>query len=322
MLDGLIYAFLFDGEGGAKELQAEEIAGWQPDHGLMWLHLDYSKPDVQRWISGESGLDPVTVSALLAEETRPRASVAGKSLLMSLRGVNLNPGADPEDMVSIRLWSDGQRIISSRRRRLLSMDDIVGQIRNGNGPRTAAEFITLLAFRLTARMHDAIDELEDGVAELEEAVLTGSRQAMRAELSAMRRELIALRRYIAPQREALSRIQMEAPSWFDDMQKLRMRETADRLMLYIEVLDSVRERATVAQEELINQMSEEANRRMYVLSIVAAIFLPLGFFTGLLGINVGGMPGADNGWAFWAVCGICVAVVVWEVLLFRKKRWL
>jgi zinc transporter len=322
MLDGLIYALLFDGEGGAKELQAEEIADWRPEQGLMWLHFDYSKPDVQRWISDESGLDPVTVSALLAEETRPRASVAGRSLLMSLRGVNLNPGADPEDMVSIRLWSDGQRIISSRRRRLLSMDDIVGQIRNGNGPRTAAEFITVLASRLTARMHDAIDELEDGVAELEEAVLTGSRQAMRAELSAMRRELIALRRYIAPQREALSRIQLEAPGWFDDLQKLRMRETADRMMLYIEVLDSVRERAGVAQEELANQMSEEANRRMYVLSIVAAIFLPLGFFTGLLGINVGGMPGADNGWAFWVVCGICVTVVVWEVLLFRKKRWL
>ncbi len=322
MLDGLIYAFLFDGEGGAKELQADEIASWQPDQGLMWLHFDYSKPDVQRWISEESGLDPVTVSALLAEDTRPRASVTGKSLLMSLRGVNLNPGADPEDMVSIRLWSDGQRIVSSRRRRLLSMDDIVGQIRSGNGPRTAAEFITVLAARLTARMHDAIEELEDDVAELEEAVLTESRQAMRTELSAMRRELIALRRYIAPQREALSRIQLEAPGWFDDLQKLRMRELADRLMLYVEILDSVRERAGVAQEELVNQMSEEANRRMYVLSIVAAIFLPLGFFTGLLGINVGGMPGADSGWAFWAVCAICVTVVVWEVLLFRKKRWL
>ncbi|MBB3048326.1 zinc transporter [Litorivivens lipolytica] len=322
MLDGLIYAFLFDGDGGAKELQAEEIEGWAPDQGLLWLHFDYSKAEAQHWITEKSDLDPIAVSALLAEETRPRASVAGKTLLMALRGVNMNPGADPEDMVSIRLWSDGKRIISSRRRRLLSVDDIISKIRNGTGPTTAAEFIALLAAQLTARMHDAIDELEDQVAELEEQVLTESRQAMRAELSDMRRELIALRRYIAPQREALNRIQLDAPSWFDDMQKLRMRETADRLTLYIEVLDSVRERAGVAQEELNNQISEEANRRMYVLSIVAAIFLPLGFFTGLLGINVGGMPGADNGWAFWFVCGICVAVVVWEVLLFRRKQWL
>ncbi|WP_372798551.1 zinc transporter ZntB, partial [Litorivivens sp.] len=315
MLDGLIYAFVFDGEGGARELSGDEIDGWSADQGTLWLHFDYSKAGSQHWITEKSGLDPIAVSALLADETRPRASVSGNTLLMSLRGVNMNPGADPEDMVSIRLWSDGQRVISSRRRRLLSVDDIIGEVRGGNAPFSAADFIALLASRLTTRMHDAIEELEEDVSLLEESVLTESRQVMRAELSALRRELIALRRYIAPQREALSRIQLEAPKWFDDMQRLRMRETSDRMMLYIEVLDSVRERAAVTQEELVNQISEESNRRMYVLSIVAAIFLPLGFFTGLLGINVGGMPGADEALAFWLVCGICVTVVVWEIWL-------
>lgn len=322
MLDGLIYAFLFDGQGGARELEAQEVDRWTPDQGFLWLHFDYSKAGTQHWITEKSGLDPINVSALLAEETRPRASVVGNTLLMSLRGVNMNPGADPEDMVSIRLWSDGQRVISTRRRRLLSVDDLINQIRSGDGPSSAAEFIAVLASRLTTRMHDAIETLEEDVSALEESVLTESRQAMRAELSDLRREMIALRRYIAPQREALNRIQIEAPKWFDDMQRLRLRETADRMMLYIEILDSVRERASVTQEELVNQISEEANRRMYVLSIVAAIFLPLGFFTGLLGINVGGMPGADEALAFWLVCGICIAVVVWEIWLFRKKQWL
>lgn len=322
MLDGLIYAFLLDGQGGGQELTAEQIAAWQESDGLLWLHFDYSKPDVARWLHEASGLDPVPVSALLAEETRPRTSVAGSQLLMSLRGVNLNPGADPEDMVSIRIWSDSKRIISSRHRRLLSMDDMVSYIRRGDGPKNAAEFINFLASRLTARMHDAIENAEDDVAALEEDVLTMNRQEMRTELSALRRQLIALRRYMAPQREALNRIQMESPPWFDDYQKLRMRETADRMMLYIDVLDSVRERAAVTQEELVNQLSEEFNKRMYVLSIVAAIFLPLGFFTGLLGINVGGMPGADDGIAFWVVCAMCIAVVVGEVILFRRKRWL
>ncbi len=322
MLDGLIYAFLFDGKGGAQPLDADQIDNWKEADGLLWLHFDYSKPEVASWLENNSGLDSVAVSALLAEETRPRASTAGSQLLMSLRGVNLNPGADPEDMVSIRIWTDNKRIISSRRRRLLSMDDIVNFIRRGEGPKNAAEFISFLSSRLTARMHDAIEQAEDDVAELEEEVLTANRQAMRTELSALRRQLISLRRYMAPQREALNRIQLEAPPWFDDFQKLRMRETADRMMLYVDVLDSVRERAAVAQEELVNQLSEEFNKRMYVLSIVAAIFLPLGFFTGLLGINVGGMPGADQSVAFWIVCVMCVVVVIGEVILFRKKRWL
>ncbi|MDD3800353.1 MAG: CorA family divalent cation transporter, partial [Novosphingobium sp.] len=56
--------------------------------------------------------------------------------------------------------------------------------------------------------------------------------------------------------------------------------------------------------------------------IVAAIFLPLGFVTGLLGINVGGMPGVDDGRAFWVVVGLCSAIMLFQLYLFRKWKWL
>jgi hypothetical protein len=65
---------------------------------------------------------------------------------------------------------------------------------------------------------------------------------------------------------------------------LRIREVSDRLIRNIEDLDAVRGRAAVTQEELLSRLSEQMNSRMYVLSVVAAIFLPLGFLTGLLGI--------------------------------------
>ena len=67
-----------------------------------------------------------------------------------------------------------------------------------------------------------------------------------------------------------------------------MREVSDQLARYLEDLDEARDRAAVTQEELVNRLSEQMNNKMYILSIVAAIFLPLGFLTGLLGINVGG----------------------------------
>ena len=96
----------------------------------------------------------------------------------------------------------------------------------------------------------------------------------------------------------------------------------DRLAQYIETLDSIRERAAVSQEELVNQISEESNSRMYVLSIVSAIFLPLGFATGLLGINVGGIPGAENHYAFAIFIGILVALAGGLLVFFRYKKWL
>jgi len=84
----------------------------------------------------------------------------------------------------------------------------------------------------------------------------------------------------------------------------------------------VRERAALAQEELQGLVSEQINERMYVLSLVAAIFLPLGFFTGLMGINVGGMPGVESSDAFWVVVALCVVVMLVLAVVFRYKKWL
>jgi zinc transporter len=87
-------------------------------------------------------------------------------------------------------------------------------------------------------------------------------------------------------------------------------------------MDAVRERATVTQDELASRLSDQLNRRMYVLSIVAAIFLPLGFLTGLLGINVAGIPGAEYPKAFMVFTVGLFALVLFLVWLFRWKHWL
>ena len=89
-----------------------------------------------------------------------------------------------------------------------------------------------------------------------------------------------------------------------------------------EIVDAVRERAALAQEELLSVVSEQMNERMYVLSLVAAVFLPLGFFTGLMGINVGGMPGVEDSEAFWVIVAICIAVMLALGVVFRWKKWL
>lgn len=83
----------------------------------------------------------------------------------------------------------------------------------------------------------------------------------------------------------------------------------------------IRERAAVTQEELQSRLAEQQNIRMYVLSIVAAVFLPLGFLTGLLGINFGGIPGADNPAAFGIFAGLLLVIVVVEISFFRSRKW-
>lgn len=319
--NGLVVSFQLNGMGGGTALDWQGISELWSSDSPIWVHLDYTHERSRSWLREQSGIDDVSIEALLAEETRPRTTLIQGNLLVILRGVNLNPGSDPEDMVSIRVWTDGKRVISTRKRKLLSISDICQEIERGEGPASVGEFLLALADRLSIRMNGVISQLDDGIDDLEQQVLSLESHQLRPRLSAMRRETITLRRYLSPQRDALARLTSERFDWLSDVDRAGLREVTDRTVRYIEELDAARERAIVVQEELMSRLSEQMDRRMYVLSIVAALFLPLGFLTGLLGINVGGIPGTDNPGAFSVVATGLLSVLIVQIVLFRWKRW-
>ena len=109
---GLIHAMLLDGRGGARDMSWDAVASWQPEQGARWLHFNFDEEAAQQWLVHHSGLNDIASGALITPETRPRAVSRGDNLLLALRGVNLNPGAEPDDMVSVRLWTDGKQVIS------------------------------------------------------------------------------------------------------------------------------------------------------------------------------------------------------------------
>ena len=318
----LICAYLFDGRGEGRAIDWAGVRAHRPEDGWLWIHLLRDSPGSRAWLEGESGIDEILREALLSNESRPRCEGYGDGLLLSLRGVNLNPGADPEDMVALVLWATAGRVVSVRRRRINAVDAIRAAIEAGNAPATAGDFIAILAEGLVERMGPVIDSLEEEVADLEEEILAGRHEGVRLKLADLRRTAISLRRYIAPQREAMSRLLAQQLPWISAIDQRWFREVADRITRYVEDLDAARERAQIVQEELAARMSEQINRNMYVLSIITAIFLPLGLLTGYLGINVGGIPGAESRWAFTIVGLGLLTIASLQLWLLRRLKWL
>ena len=305
-----------------------ELVPWNPGDmitdtpELTWLHLNYSDQDARAWLPDADLLERPAAESLFDEETRPRVLHHGTGLLLTLRGVNLNPGAEPEDMVSIRLWVDERRIISTRKRRLRSVLEIRAALQEGHGPESSGQFLAMLLDKLTRNIGTVVEDLEEGMADVEEKILEAPGTDARQALADIRRRAVSLRRYLGPQRDALARLVTERVSWMSTDELFRIRETADELIRHIEDLDAVRERAALAHEEFVNHFSEQLNRRMFLLAVVTMIFLPLGFFTGLFGINVGGIPGAQSPWGFWGFCLSMGAVAAGIVLFFKHNRWL
>lgn len=319
---GLVCAYLRSPQGNWAEAGWPEVQSWKPEQGLLWIHLDREARASRDFIQRTSGVDPIVQEALLTEETRPRALSMGDGLLLILRGVNLNPGANPEDMVSLRVWAEPARLITTRHRPVMAVNDLRERLATGGGPDNVGDLVIQLATRLVDRMSGVIEELDDDEDALEDQIVGEQRRETRSDLARIRRQAIALRRYLAPQRDALSRLQGEELGWLDGQRKARLREVTDRVIRYVEDLDAVRERAAVIQDELMNRLSDHMNGNMYLLTIVASVMLPLGFITGLLGINVDGIPGSENTpWAFAAVCVALAVIVVLEIWVLRRRRW-
>jgi len=318
----ILFAWEFDGNGGGRSLARDEVSQEIKADVLAWVHMDASHPDTRAWLCKEVNyLDDLILDALLADETRPRLLEFDEGVLLILRGVNLNEGANPEDMVSIRLWIDAHRIISLERRNVKAVRDIESRLLKGKGPKNAGDFLAQITYRLFERMEPVLSTLDENTDDIEERIMENPDFSERKAIVEIRKKAIIFRRYISPQRDVMQRLRVSELPWLDGMQKRHIQESYERVLRYVEDLDTIRERAQIVKDELTNALADRLNKNMYVLSVIAAIFLPLGFLTGLLGINVGGIPGADNPYAFWVFIASLIGLVALQIYSFKKLKW-
>jgi zinc transporter len=310
-----VFGFILDGQGG----------GWRSsdsDHdGPRWFHIDYSHASAEQWLA-EQDLPEVIVTSLVRADTRPRTLMFDTGALVFLRGINTNPGADPEDMVSLRMWIESDRLITVRQRKLLSIQDLRSEIETGQGPKNIPELVVDLIERLADRVATFVDQIEEQVSDIESELNQATHSSLRLQISELRRQTALVRRYLAPQREALESLYRHSRKVFDEGQAHLIREYSDRFVRYVEDLDLVRERAMVLQEELLNLVVQEQSNRMYLFSVVAAVFLPITFISGVFGMNVAGLPGVEDPVSFWVVAIVMLVVSVGVIGLLRFKRWL
>ena len=137
----------------------------------------------------------------------------------------------------------------------------------------------------------------------------------------IRRRAAGLRRFLAPQRDIFGQLTRNKLAWFADDDSDYWNELNNRLTRYLEELELIRERVGLVLETESRRMSERMNRTMYRFGIVTGIFLPMSFLTGLLGINVGGIPGSESPYGFLVACGLMAAVALGQWWLFRRLRW-
>jgi zinc transporter len=294
--------------------------GWEiKQNGFCWVHLDGREAETQRWLDAQDL--PLTARiALTAIETRPRCQPLDEGTLINMRGLRQNHDDKGDMLVSIRLWAEPGRVISVTFRRLAGIDDLRTKMDSG-AFKDPGDLIAALAIKITHQLDPVVADLGDSVDDCEVALTSERAYELRRHIAEARSEAISYRRFVVPQRQALETMALLDTAWIEDDDRIHLREAADRFARMAEELEAVRERSALLHEQITDLRAERIDRRSLVIAIVAMIFLPLTFVTGLFGMNVDGIPYAHHPLSFWAVTGFSLAVAVGVTLYFVVARW-
>ncbi|MEM6407935.1 MAG: zinc transporter ZntB [Pseudomonadota bacterium] len=314
----LVTGFDIFADGRAVRVSGPDDAAPQ-GVAYRWLHFDINSAAAADWM--RANLPAIPAEAMVQTETRPRSNLFGEGVLINLRGINLNTGAQEDDMVSLRMWLTQNLLVTGRFRRIFAMEELVAMAEAGHAPRTPGGLVAEICEGLSDRIENVSLKLEDDADTLEDELLdTGNVDALR--LAVTRRKAIRLRRHIIPSRDAMHVLASPETPQIGPEESALLRESADRMDRSVEEILAVGERLTAVADQLDAIAANKIGRNSYILSVFAAIFLPLGFLTGLFGMNVGGLPWVDWPWGFLAISAIMAVIGIGLYWLFRASKWL
>lgn len=316
------WVYAVEGPGAVQSIPLAEAQARYGKTPFIWVHLDGRDADARHWLEHECGIPYPAMMALTALETRPRGDLLDGGAIINLRGLGTTPDDDPDALVAIRLWAEAGRVISISFRTLADIEQVCDHAAAGR-IHDPGDLIVELADAITRRLDPEVAALGDAVDELEGHLDNAtSIHGARSRIARVRSSAIDYRRFLQPQRDALDRLATATVGWLDDADRLHLREAANRAARMAEELEAVRERSALLHEQLTDLRTEQIDQRSLVVAIIALIFLPLTFFTGLFGMNVEGIPMKDDPGAFWWIALACSLFGVGLWVIVRWRRWI
>ncbi|MEO5867287.1 MAG: zinc transporter ZntB [Sphingomonas sp.] len=287
---------------------------------LVWVHLSTNNEHAQAWLVEQAELPDYIVESLTATETRPRCDALGDGAFLNLRGRSSEQLTSSDPLASVRIWATRGRVISVTRKPLVAVDEVVKCVEAGE-TRDPGDLIAEFATAITADLDPEVADLGDDLDDCEAALDADRVFELRRTVTKVRVSAIGYRRFLQPQRAALEKLAALPCDWLEDDDRRHLNSAADRAARMAEELESIRERASLTHEALTDLRAEQIDSRALLISIVAMIFLPLTFLTGLYGMNVKGLPYADRPWAFDAIAAFCVILSAGIIIYFARRRW-
>ena len=306
---------------GLADALAWLAAGGQQTAGeFIWLHFNLTDTSAEKWMQANLSLPPEFFEALRVGSRSTRIEDASDNLIAVINDVAFEFSFDPSEIASLWVNVSERVAVSARVLPLRSIDRLRLAVKDGAHISSSVELLTHLINDQGDVLVGIVRDATLQVDRIEDSLLVGRLRQKRADLGTLRRVLVRLQRLLAPEPGALFRLLRQPPPWITAHDLDELRQSTEEVSLVISDLAALQERIKLLQEEMAAQVGEQTNRSVFTLTVVTVLALPINIIAGLLGMNVGGIPLAENSHGFFIIAVVVLTfTVVAGWLAFRKK---
>jgi zinc transporter len=255
-------------------LNRDEVLRWEPSQGPLWVHLDHIQT-IPEWLKDQHAIDRALLQSLLAESRRLRVEVADhENLLIAFRTVNMAVASTADLSQNTRACLSPMRALTVSDSHLGVLEDCAQQIESGRGPKTIPEFLVRLMDNIVKRAELGVLQIDADLTDVELDQEKGT--VIEADKPrAIRRRAMQLRRSMTPYREVLVQLNHLRLQWLRDKIQDAWDPMVEDAAQVVEKVNGILDRARLVQESISDRLAKELNQRVYVLTLISGMMLPL-----------------------------------------------
>ncbi len=285
-----------------------------------WVDVDLRDREASDWVEHQSGLSSEVCRQLLERDGESRREIIGDGLLICFRTHQENDWETRSE--SFRIWIEQDRVITVHSHAAPACDALRAMAAQGTADWSPFKIVAFIVRRSVNQSENIISEIFAKTSQLEDRVLDADDDEVNEDLLIVRRRAIHARRHLVQLRNLLLFTTSDESLPIRKNERRALDSAKNHVLTFLESLDDCQERTRLLQDQVEARMAARLNRITYNLTLVATVFLPLSFLTGLLGMNVAGIPEEHDPRTFAIVCILMVLIAIGFWLFFRWRRWI
>ncbi|MDX9713927.1 MAG: magnesium/cobalt transporter CorA [Dissulfurispiraceae bacterium] len=300
-----------------------ELLRYKEQQGVVWINIHgLHDPGIVEVIGKQFELHPLTLEDILNPTQRPKVEDFRGYLFVVLKMLYYTDAKIASEQVGLIIRKNC--VLSFQEDGADVFNPIRDQIRSNKGRlrRMGADYLAYALidnivdnyFVILENMSEAVDMLEDEVTE------TPGPDTLQT-IHFLRRELIMLRKSVWPLREVINRMQHEETEFITENTRIYLRDVYDHTIQVIDSVETLRDTLSGMLDVYLSSVSNRLNQIMKVLTIIATIFMPLTFISGLYGMNFKNMPELVQWWGYPAVLLLMSVIAGSMIYYFKRKKW-